>query len=343
MKLTFKLAIAAGLILPLLMLLLKPRDYSGQADIVDVVVKNHLSCFGIQQYNLKNRQIFPDSGQISVEYEIPPEFPLKPFCDSLSDLLDLEGCKITDIPGENNLKYEISLSNRLLYLLKFTIKNKGILVLVIDDWGYNDQTLRYLKEIGFTLNISILPDLKYSKTVSRTAKENNHEVILHMPMEPLMGEIIEEDLEDYTIRVSTPDNEIRKKISDFLSSVEYAKGANNHMGSLLCSDLGKMKLIISELHKYGLYFLDSKVTSKSRAAEAAEALGLQCFQRDIFIDNVKDINYIKTKIRESIAIAKQKGYAIAIGHDRKLTLQAIKEMSAEILENTYPLKLSELL
>jgi polysaccharide deacetylase 2 family uncharacterized protein YibQ len=53
--------------------------------------------------------------------------------------------------------------------------------------------------------------------------------------------------------------------------------------------------------------------------------GLAYIARDVFLDHEADVHEIKKQIKRAIAIAKRSGSAIAIGHPRPETLQAIRE------------------
>jgi len=45
--------------------------------------------------------------------------------------------------------------------------------------------------------------------------------------------------------------------------------------------------------------------------------------RDIFLDNIADIGYIKNQLKKAVKLAKKHGYAIAIGHPHSTTFKAL--------------------
>jgi polysaccharide deacetylase 2 family uncharacterized protein YibQ len=65
-------------------------------------------------------------------------------------------------------------------------------------------------------------------------------------------------------------------------------------------------------------------------------IGLKYAERSVFLDlaqkkeEKQNRAYIKKQIKELINIAKIRGSAIAIGHDRKLTIEVIKDSVPEI-------------
>jgi hypothetical protein len=127
-----------------------------------------------------------------------------------------------------------------------------------------------------------------------------------------------------------------KEIIDLdLSSIQFAKGVSNHMGSKATEDPKTMNIIFNELKNKHLYFLDSFVTGKSVGQELANKINIKFAKRDVFLDNVLDAKYIRQQIYQLKIKARQKGEAIGIGHDRKITLEILKEVMPELEKEGY--------
>ena len=71
------------------------------------------------------------------------------------------------------------------------------------------------------------------------------------------------------------------------------------------------------------FFLDSLATAKSVCRELAGRIKIKFAQRDIFLDNVANGEYIKSQLKKLSVRAKEKGYAVGIGHDRPVTIEAL--------------------
>jgi polysaccharide deacetylase 2 family uncharacterized protein YibQ len=187
------------------------------------------------------------------------------------------------------------------------------------------NNIRLLDSISIPLTISILPGLRYSRQIAqRMRADRKREPILHMPMEPEGKKV---RLERTTILSSMNDKEISILLNSALDSVPYAKGASSHMGSKATQDKKLIGIVMGKLKEKGLYFLDSVATPKSICKQEAKRFGVKFIRRDIFLDNIADKDYISSQIDKLIKRARQKGAAVGIGHDRPLTLQAIKEVS----------------
>jgi hypothetical protein len=113
-------------------------------------------------------------------------------------------------------------------------------------------------------------------------------------------------------------------------------GVSNHQGSRITEDRVVMRAILEELKKQRLFFLDSRTSPVSVCANLAKNIGVKYAERSLFLDltqkkgEAQSKAYTKRQIRELIKIAKYKGAAIGIGHDKKITLEAIKEIIPEM-------------
>ncbi|MDD2702406.1 MAG: divergent polysaccharide deacetylase family protein [Candidatus Omnitrophica bacterium] len=199
---------------------------------------------------------------------------------------------------------------------------QGNIAIVLDDWGYNLNSLPFIEEIKYPLTISILPYLPYSKTVAGELHARGFELILHLPLEPHERF----SLEHNTIMTTMKEDEILAILRKNLEDIPFVKGVNNHMGSKATTDEKTMGVIFGELKKRRLYFLDSFVSLNSVCAGLAERMNIPFAKRDIFLDNKSDPEYIKAQLYKLKTKAKMYGEAIGIGHDRKTTVQVLREM-----------------
>ncbi|MFA5157039.1 MAG: divergent polysaccharide deacetylase family protein [Candidatus Omnitrophota bacterium] len=207
----------------------------------------------------------------------------------------------------------------------------GKIAIVIDDWGYNQNNLALLKQIKQRVTLAILPNLPYSVKISQEARALGQEVILHFPMEPQE----KSHLEQNTIMTGMDEPTIRQILALDLDSVNSARGISNHMGSAAVSDMRTMTVIFAELKRRGLYFLDSYVTSGNVAAGLAGTMEVGYARRNVFLDNKEDAEYIKNQVNQLKKKARLYGKAIGIGHDRRLTLQVLKELMPQMEKEGY--------
>ena len=197
---------------------------------------------------------------------------------------------------------------------------QGKIAIVLDDWGYNLNNAELLRQIDEPLTLAILPRRAYSSRVAELAKELGKETILHLPMEPHQEK--QYQLEPDTILVSMSKQDILRILNADFKGLPGLRGISNHMGSRATGSEDLMKIIFEELKKKKLYFLDS-LTGKTVCAELAGEMKLPYARRDVFLDNKSDPKYIMSQFEALAKTAKQYGFAIGIGHDRKKTMEVL--------------------
>jgi hypothetical protein len=126
------------------------------------------------------------------------------------------------------------------------------------------------------------------------------------------------------------DATIAGRVQHDLDDVDLATGVNNHEGSKATSDPRVMNAVATVLARDGRFFIDSKTSAQSVAAMVAAQHGVRVATRDVFLDNRADVAYTEGQLRAAVAIAKRTGSAIAIGHPRPTTLEAVRAMIGEI-------------
>jgi hypothetical protein len=91
-----------------------------------------------------------------------------------------------------------------------------------------------------------------------------------------------------------------------------------------------MKDVVAALAPKGLFFVDSRTSAQSVAQSVAAGAGMRTAARDVFLDNVDDVTAIEARLREAADDAEKNGSAIAIGHPRGATLEAIAALIPEL-------------
>ncbi|MBF0503714.1 MAG: divergent polysaccharide deacetylase family protein [Candidatus Omnitrophica bacterium] len=199
----------------------------------------------------------------------------------------------------------------------------GKIAIIIDDWGQSLGNCKYLEEISEPLAVSILPGLRHTKDVARCAGQSHKMTMLHLPLEALNNNDFYP--QDYIIKTTMKPNLVLKILDEDLDQLPSIEGVNNHMGSKATEDKNLMKLIFRKLKKKKLFFVDSMTAHNSVCAQLAGEMDLAFSKRDVFLDNVNNREAIIKQLMLLAQKARHRGYAVAIGHDRHLTMQVLKE------------------
>lgn len=206
------------------------------------------------------------------------------------------------------------------------------IAIVLDDWGYSFNNVKFLREIEVPLTLAILPHRGYSEAIAKTALALHKETILHLPLEPHQEQ--KSHLEPDTIVTIMPKAQVLKILDSGIKSVLGIKGISNHMGSKATESKPLMKIIFTGLKRRKLYFLDS-FTGRSVCKDLAKEMGISYARRQVFLDNKNEASYILGQVELLAKIAKQSGCAIGIGHDRQKTLEVLVKAIPELKKRGY--------
>lgn len=207
------------------------------------------------------------------------------------------------------------------------VQKKAKMAIILDDWGNNYLSLKAALDIDRPITLAVLPNLRYSQRIAQEAKNHHLGVMLHMPMQPKSKH---QPLEPETILITSSDADIIQYLNRALKSVGCAEGMNNHMGSLAVTNARVMRTLLSQLKKNGLFFVDSNTTKETLGPKIARELAIPYAKRDVFLDTQMKEESIKKQMIFAKKMALRYGRVVVIGHDRKITLEVIKQMVPEL-------------
>jgi polysaccharide deacetylase 2 family uncharacterized protein YibQ len=199
----------------------------------------------------------------------------------------------------------------------------GKIAFIIDDWGQTTANCKYLKDIPEPIAVSILPGLRHTKDVAACAQLNHKLAMLHLPLEALHNSDFYPP--NYIIKTTMAPELASKIIDGDLDQLPSIEGVNNHMGSKATENEPLMKLIFKKLKKRSLFFVDSMTAHNTVCAKLADDMDLAFGKRDVFLDNINTREAITEQMMILAKKARHRGYAVAIGHDRHLTMQVLKD------------------
>ncbi len=196
-----------------------------------------------------------------------------------------------------------------------------VVALVIDDLGQSVDVIDRLGRLGIDLSYSVLPFEAHTGAVVERLRAAGREILLHLPMEaggsanPGPG----------ALYAAMSDDELAQLTERALVAVPGATGVNNHMGSRLSADSRAMTAVLEVLRRRGLFFLDSRTSSRSVAYEVAASMGMAAVSRQVFLDDDRSKEVIRSQFRQLLQLARSQGAAVAIGHPYPETLELLDE------------------
>lgn len=219
--------------------------------------------------------------------------------------------------------YELFWGDTVWFRFRFSRPRIFKVAIVIDDIGYNPGIAEKFFSLPVKLNVAVLPYAPYGPSLAHQAVRQGKEVLIHFPMEALsQGENVGER---FLLRVGMSEEDVARMVREAFERVPGARGLNNHKGSKATQNRRLMELLAVHLRERNVYFLDSLTTPRSLAFRVMREKGIPAFCRDVFLDGETDVAYVLEKLQETLAIARKRGFAIAIGHPKEVTYEALRK------------------
>lgn len=182
---------------------------------------------------------------------------------------------------------------------------------IIDDVGYAYGSTEKFLSLGFPLTFAIIPDMPLSDKYYAMITAHNYDVIAHIPMEPQKGR---QYVEKNGLFTDMTEGEIKGRVEKIFEKYPKAIGANNHMGSKAVTDGKLMNALIDVLAGNNKIWIDSMTNYNSLSKEMTTIYKMPYYDRDVFLDNEKDVNSIRKSMDRLVYEAKRNKFAIGIGH-----------------------------
>ena len=161
----------------------------------------------------------------------------------------------------------------------------------------------------------------------QTARQEGHEIILQVPLEPFDYPQVNPGRNTLTIDAATSGD-----LTDLywaLGRTTNYTGIMNHMGARLLSDGSALTPVMAELGKRGLMFLDDGSTARSAASSLAPVNKVPFAAGDAVIDLKQSRGDILEALDGLEATARARGYAIGTGSAFDVTVDTVAEWVRE--------------
>jgi polysaccharide deacetylase 2 family uncharacterized protein YibQ len=209
---------------------------------------------------------------------------------------------------------------------QFISDGRPVIAVVIDDCGNDDARTREAIALPREVTLSVLPYPDATYLLSHRAKMEGHEVIVHLPMQPVGNQ----NPGPRALVAGLSSLETKRRVDWALSRVADYDGVNNHMGSRLTASHKALVPVMQELAEHGLFFLDSRTTSDTVAETTARQAGMLAGARDVFLDDDESAPAVERQLAQAEAKARATGSAIAIGHPHPQTLEAVAAWASKV-------------
>ena len=213
-------------------------------------------------------------------------------------------------------------------------RTKPRLALIIDDIGASLSHAKPFLELNIPMTFAVLPKLPKSEESASLIHDQGHEIMLHQPMEPRDRGL---SPGPGALYVGDEPIKISHIMEENISSVPFATGVNNHMGSRFTASSKEMYETLQVVKDRGLFFVDSLTAGDSKGYKTAKTLHLPATSRDVFLDNRVEESAIVRQLHQLKGIALRHGNAVGIGHPFIETSRAIRRFLKGVKEAEFEL------
>jgi len=226
-------------------------------------------------------------------------------------------------------KAEDTITQRMQDIPKVTIKKipqtdytqvkKPKLAIILDDVSFPSE-VRSVKSIGLKkVNFSFFPVTnKHPQTAELASREPFY--MVHLPLEAMHFTAEEPK----TLHVNDSIQKIEKRLSEIKKDFPRLRYVNNHTGSKFTSNNQAVTKLYKAARGLNLDIIDSRTIASTKLPEVYSHFNRKLLSRDVFLDHQSDVNYICGQIKIAVKTAIHNGKAIAIGHPRKHTIEALR-------------------
>ena len=204
---------------------------------------------------------------------------------------------------------------------------RPMIAVVIDDVGLDRSRSRRAIALPAPVTIALMAYAEDGRDQAAHARQAGHELLVHLPMEP--GDPNENPGPNALVTGLAP-AEFARRLEWGLSQFAGYVGINNHMGSKLTSNPSALAPVMAALKKRGLMFLDSRTSGETQALAVARHFGVPAVERNVFLDHDISPIAVRTALARVEDLARQNGFAIAIGHPKDVTLDALEEWLPDV-------------
>ncbi|HEV2263356.1 MAG TPA: divergent polysaccharide deacetylase family protein [Stellaceae bacterium] len=199
--------------------------------------------------------------------------------------------------------------------------NQPRIAIVIDGLGVDPNATARAIALPPAVTLSFAAYASDLADQTASARRAGHELLLHVPMEPVS---VTAAMSVYGLGRNMPHDELVRRLRWDLARFDAYVGVDNHMGTEFAQDTPAMRVVMDELRRRGLLYLDARAVPTAPVAVEARDFGVPYAARDIFLDGEQAAISVDSRLAQLVNLARERGSAIAIGHAHDATLAALQ-------------------
>jgi polysaccharide deacetylase 2 family uncharacterized protein YibQ len=172
-------------------------------------------------------------------------------------------------------------------------------------------------------SVALRPDKSDAGRFGREVRQENHEVLLHLPMEPKGYPRVDPGKDAILLDLSRI--EIEDRVTRCLSAVGPVQGVVSRLGSAALNDPDVLRAVLDELKRRDLPFIDAHTSGSSMVEEIGEETGARTLPVSASLDDARGTAAsVRARVREIASDAIQKGSIVVMVRPSALVLDVLE-------------------
>jgi len=210
------------------------------------------------------------------------------------------------------------------------------IAIVFTGLGFSQSlTQEAIETLPPEITLSFIPYSNRLKTWTRRARNQGHELVLEIPMEPF--DYPDNDPGPHTLLSNQTDQINLQNLKWLMSRMPGYVGVLNLDGNKLTSQENVMYPLLREINNRGLLYMDRNPETSNVPYKIAQELKLEYVQGSIILDDFKNKTAIDDALKRLEKMAHLHGTAIGITTAMPLSIQRVREWSEKLKERGFTL------
>ncbi len=210
------------------------------------------------------------------------------------------------------------------------LETRPKIAVVISGLGINSVRTEQALALPGSVSLAFAPYSRKIDSWISAARENGHEVLLTLPMEP--ANFPRSDPGPFALMSTLDEEQNTRRLEWILSRTTGYVGVASYQGSGFASNPAVLRPVLANLKQRGLLYLDGKQTGASAAPQMAASLGVPIGRADIVIDANLSRAAILKQMKLAESLARANGSVIVLGHPYPVTLDRIRVWVRELAD-----------
>ncbi len=200
--------------------------------------------------------------------------------------------------------------------------NTAKVAIMIGGMGLSpSSTTLAINTLPAEVTLAFAPYANGIQRLADTARQNGHETMLQLPMEPF--DYPDNDPGPHTLLTGLAPPENVRRLEWLLGRFTGYFGVTNYMGARYTSMPDSLRHALEQINLRGLVYVEDGSSARSQSERVARQIGLQATKADLLIDAIPSAAAIDAALQELEKQALESGVALGVASGLPVTIERI--------------------